>query len=96
MMDKHFYDDLYKMGSRYGEHMMNGLEQTFLLEQARNETKMNQGIETSASSHVMEYYTPKSVRRVLEYMAMDYVMLKIPIPEWVSQILEQETASVAV
>jgi len=59
--------------------------------QARNESKLNEGIERSASSHVIEYYTPKSLRRVLEYMAIDYVMLKLPIPEWAEQILEQDS-----
>jgi len=79
------------MGLRYGQGMMNEFDQVFHLEQARNESKLNQGIERSASSHVMEYYTPKSLRRVLEYMAIDYVMLKLPIPEWAEQILEQDS-----
>jgi hypothetical protein len=78
------------MGLQYGERVMDGLEKIFHLEQARNKNATNRGIETSASSHVMEYYTAKSVRRVLEYMAMDYFMLNIEIPEWAERILAQD------
>ena len=88
MMDENFYNDLNRMGVRYGERMMNGLESTFHLKQALSNATKNHGIETSASSHVFEYYTPKSVRRVLEYMAMDYVTLNMSIPEWAEQILK--------
>lgn len=80
------------MGQRYGEHMMNGLEHVFQLEQALHEAKTNRGIERLASSHVLEFYTPTSARRVLEYMAIDYVMFNLSIPAWVEGILEQDAA----
>lgn len=90
MMDANFYDDLNRLGLRYGERMMNTLENVFHFQQARVENKRNQGVETSASSHVMEFYTPKTLRKVLEYVAIDYYLLNIPIPAWAERMLEQD------
>jgi hypothetical protein len=69
--------------------MMNTLENVFHFQEARVDNKTNQGVETSASSHVMEYYTPKTLRQVLEYVAIDYYLLNIPIPAWAERMLEQ-------
>ena len=89
-MDGNFYDDLNRLGQRYGANFASGLEQVFHVSKKLNNATKNQGIETSASSHVMEYYSAKTVRRVLEYMAIDYVLLGIPIPEWAEQMLLEE------
>ena len=50
----------------------------------------NVGVETAAKSHVEEYYTPASVRRVLEYTAVDYVLLGMPVPDWAQRMLQQQ------
>jgi Sulfotransferase family len=51
------------------------------------------GVETGASSLVESIYTPHSLRRVLEYTAIDYVMLDLPIPDWAEQMLLREEKS---
>ena len=48
------------------------------------------GKETQASNHVKEYYTATSVRRALEYFAIDYVRLNLNVPQWVHEILDEE------
>lgn len=83
-MGEHFYDDLRKMGDRYG--ITKELQQVF---EFQNQTT-NYGIETSASSHVLEYYTPRTVKRVLQYLAMDYVTLNLPIPTWAEEMMQND------
>mmetsp|Transcript_2959 Transcript_2959/g.8104 ORF Transcript_2959/g.8104 Transcript_2959/m.8104 type:complete len:467 (-) Transcript_2959:296-1696(-) len=48
------------------------------------------GIETGAAEKVLEYYTPHTVRRVLEYYAIDYVTLGLPVPDWAEALLRSE------
>jgi hypothetical protein len=88
IMGTNFYKELGRMGQRYGERVMNSLEDIFHMNQALNET--NHGIERSASFHVLDFYTPRSTRRVLEYMAIDYVMFNLPIPEWAEEIIAKD------
>ena len=57
IMGKNFYEELDRMGQRYGERVASSLEHIFHMEKARNET--NHGIERSASVHVLDFYTPK-------------------------------------
>jgi hypothetical protein len=83
-----FYHDLERLGRQFRGTLPDALEKVFHISDRLNNT--NQGIETSASSHVLDYYTPKTLRQVLEYFAIDYVLLDIPIPDWAKQILEQE------
>ena len=90
MMNGSFYRDLERLGQRYGEKDTKRLEQVFDVQHYLNASTHNHGIETSASSRVLEYYSPKTVRRVLEYTAIDYVLLGIPIPEWAEQMLLEE------
>jgi hypothetical protein len=52
--------------------------------------KPNQGVETNAAKQVLDYYTPHTVRRVLEYYAIDYVTLGLPIPDWAEKMLLSE------
>jgi len=85
-MNEGFYSDLEKMGKQLG--ITRELQSVFSYKN-RTSTK-NQGVETAASSHVLEYYTPRTVKRVLEYLSMDYVMLNMPIPDWAVQLLESE------
>jgi len=47
------------------------------------------GVETGAAGKVLDYYTPHTVRRVLEYYAMDYVTLGLPIPRWADEMLSR-------
>lgn len=51
---------------------------------------INVGIETKASDKVLQYYTPKSLRRVLEYVSIDYMLLGLDIPRWAEEMLLRE------
>lgn len=86
-MGRNFYSDLRKMGKLYG--ITDELQNVFHFE---NQTT-NHGVETSASLYVLEYYSPRTVKRVLEYLSMDYLMLNLPIPKWALQMLDQEDMS---
>lgn len=83
-----FYHDMEHLGRQFRGTLPDALEKVFHISDRLNNT--NQGIETSASSHVLDYYTPKTLRQVLEYFAIDYMLLDIPIPDWAKQVLEQE------
>ena len=66
------------------------MENVFKLSQKLStNSNTNKGVETSASKQVMDYYTPHTVRRVLEYYAMDYTTLGLPIPKWAEEMLLQ-------
>lgn len=87
-----FYNDLETLGNQFGERMQGAMQQVFRVgdAQANNNDRRN-GVEQSASSHVLEFYTPKTLRQVLEYVSIDYVLLNLTIPEWAERmLLEQE------
>eukprot|EP00593_Proboscia_inermis_P005764 CAMPEP_0171324716 /NCGR_PEP_ID=MMETSP0816-20121228/116362_1 /TAXON_ID=420281 /ORGANISM="Proboscia inermis, Strain CCAP1064/1" /LENGTH=97 /DNA_ID=CAMNT_0011823725 /DNA_START=510 /DNA_END=803 /DNA_ORIENTATION=- len=44
---------------------------------------------TGASSLVQQYYTPQSVRRVLQYLSIDYTLLDLDIPDWAEEMLAE-------
>lgn len=49
------------------------------------------GIKGSGTSdQVSKFYTPATVRKVLEYMAIDYVVLNLTVPIWAEEILLKE------
>jgi hypothetical protein len=45
---------------------------------------------TNAPEYVREYFTAASVRRALEYFAVDYVELGLKIPGWVHDVLAED------
>ena len=45
---------------------------------------------TNAPEYVREYFTAASVRRALEYFAVDYVELGLEIPGWVHGVLAED------
>jgi hypothetical protein len=45
---------------------------------------------TNAPEYVREYFTAASVRRALEYFAVDYVELGLEIPGWVHDVLAED------
>jgi hypothetical protein len=81
-----FYQDLRRLTEQYPalEHLV---EKLFHMDENENVT-LNQGVETKAASRTLKFYTPpRTVRRVLEYTAIDYVMLGLPIPSWAERML---------
>jgi len=87
-MGTNFYRDLETMQKRY-PGLEPGFEEIFKLStRLRSESgNVNKGVETGAAKKVLEFYTPHTVRRVLEYYAIDYIALGLPIPEWAEEML---------
>ena len=46
--------------------------------------------QTKHKTPMLRYYTARTVRRVLQYMSIDYVLLGLPIPQWAEDLLQQE------
>lgn len=83
-MGERFYHDLDEMGRQFG--LTKQLQFVF---NYQNQTA-NQGVEHSAPLHVLEYYTPTTVRKVLEYVAVDYVMLNMTLPKWARDMMDSK------
>jgi hypothetical protein len=45
---------------------------------------------TKASAKVYRYYSPRAVRRGLEYLSIDYVTLGLEVPDWAREILRDD------
>ena len=45
---------------------------------------------TQAPRKVAHFYTAQSVRKALEYMSIDYVLLGLSVPEWAKQMLRED------
>ena len=97
-----FYSDLQEMGQMFGKKADGVIQDIFdyktkLKEEkggknrdmAGNRQGSPHGIEMKASEKVLEYYTPELVRKVLEYTAIDYVLLNMTIPDWAEEMLRQ-------
>jgi hypothetical protein len=70
--------------------LKDSIEVAFSLTKRLNFTS-HTGVETNAAAKVLEYYTPKTVRRVLEFYALDYILLNLSIiPDWAEEMLSQE------
>jgi hypothetical protein len=90
LMGPNFYDDVHRMGLRYGDRMMEALNKVFDVERKFHEKVTNTGVERSASTLVEEYYSAKTVKRALEYYAIDYVTLGLEIPDWAQKMLRDD------
>ena len=97
-----FYADLQAMGQLFGQKADDAIQEIFDYKTKLSETEANrnatnatssqvspQGIEMKASEKVLQYYTPELVRTVLEYTAVDYVLLNMTVPEWAEEMLRQ-------
>jgi hypothetical protein len=98
IMGTTFMSELDRMATRYGGLLPYVLEDTFHYRtKLANETILataNVGADnahgTKAPSKVYQYYSPQSVRRALEYLSIDYVMLGFAVPEWAKEILRND------
>ena len=100
MMGKTFMSELDRMATRYGGILPNVLEDAFHYRtKLANETLLattttNVGADnahgTQAPSKVYRYYSPRSIRRALEYLSIDYVMLGFDVPDWAKEILRND------
>lgn len=89
-MDRNFYNDLSALGEKFGGNMSASLEEVFNVTENMKKNVRNTGKETRSPDHVKEYYSGKTIRRVLRYLSIDYVKLNLKVPEWAQEILEEE------
>lgn len=103
-MGEEFHDNLREFGSRY--KMLEKVQEVFNLvpvnkTQSKNSTDQESRLRKkrfalertgSSSKRIKEYYTPRTLRRALEYLSIDYSTkgLNLPIPQWVDEMLQQE------
>lgn len=85
-MGSDFHEELIELGQIYGEPLNSSLYKQFSVGKKHRE-KRNQ----AALKKILEFYSPRTIRRVLEYLSIDYIRLDLPIPEWVDEILLSET-----
>ena len=91
-MNTTFDQTLDALISRYGGRFGDKIDEVFELSSKREVTSKGIGlsiVETKYLDRALKYYTPRSLRRVLEYMSMDYVLLKMEIPEWAKTMLRE-------
>ena len=99
IMGKRFMSELNRMATRYGGILPNVLDDAFhyrtkLANETLFATTTNVGADnahgTQAPSKVYQYYSPRSIRRALEYLSIDYVMLGFDVPDWAKEILRND------
>ena len=83
-----FYRDLTTLTKKYPP-IEDDFEQTFKLSKRGGRDNMG-GVETGAANQVLEYYTPRTVRRVLQYYAIDYITLNLTVPLWAEDMLRED------
>jgi hypothetical protein len=89
-MGEEFYRDLDRLKNQYPQ-LEQGIEQIFeLTTHGISQVTNHKGVETGAAGRVLDFYTPHTIRRVLQYYAIDYVLLNLTIPQWAEDILKEE------
>lgn len=83
-MDDNFYRDVEEVSNRFPA-IANATEKVFQLK--ANAGKLSVGTETKSKTYILEYYTSNTVRKVLQYYAVDYVELGLTIPQWAIDML---------
>ena len=86
-MDETFYQELRRFLQRY-PNLKTEVEAVSKLEGKEEDTSV--GIEHQAALHARQYFTPNTVRKVLQYYAIDYTLLGLNIPDWAEDILQQD------
>jgi len=87
-MDTNFYRDLHRLSTQFGDEMSIALDTVFDYREKINNT--NIGKETKSPDQVKEYYSGRLVRRMLEYLSIDYIMLNFTVPDWAREMLEND------
>lgn len=86
--------DLDKMANRFGGRLPILLDKFFGYKNHTRNKHINVGSDkghgTKAPEKVAQFYTPRSLRRALEYVSIDYVVLGLRVPEWARQMLKED------
>ncbi|KAL7522447.1 hypothetical protein ACHAWX_007130 [Stephanocyclus meneghinianus] len=99
-MGKSFMSELDRMASRYGGLLLQSLNDAFQYKShVINETNASEGNVGANNSHgtkaptkVAKYYSPRALRRALEYLSIDYVSLKLEVPDWAREMLREDNS----
>jgi len=99
-MGKDFYFDLNRMANQFGGQLPEILNSTFgykdhvMIGNHENTGKQGSGHAMHTPAKVARFYTARTVRRALEYLSIDYVMLGLQVPEWARQMLKEESSTI--
>ena len=96
-MGKSFMLELHRMSTKYGGVLPDTLNEIFNYQSQLDKTenaKDNVGASnrhsTRAPAKVAKYYSPRAVRRALEYLSIDYVTLGLEVPDWAREMLRND------
>lgn len=92
MMNGDLVQDLQRFKESYPE-LSRTVDSVFALNVSSVDSTTSSGVETKAAEKTKQYYSPHTVKRVLEYYSIDYVMLDIPIPQWAEEMLAQDAGA---
>ncbi len=97
-MNEDFHFHLERMVNQFGGNLDNVLDGAFGYKQYtvdRNNKHKNVGTlkdhGTLAKIRVREYYTAATVRKGLEFMSIDYILLGLDVPDWAKEMLNDDT-----
>lgn len=97
-MGKNFMFELDRMANQFGGQLPEVLNASFSyiehvkFGEQKNTGKEKNGHATHAPAKVQQFYTAQTVRRGLELLSIDYVLLGLEVPEWARQMLKDDTA----
>ena len=87
MMGENFHQELGRFQAQYPS-LTKDVDRVFALKS--HQSSVNPGIERQASKHTRTFYTPNTIRRVLQYTSIDYMLLNLKIPQWAEDILQSD------
>eukprot|EP00956_Cyclotella_meneghiniana_P026206 scaffold56133_cov71-Cyclotella_meneghiniana.AAC.5 len=91
-MGKSFMSELDRISTTYGGLLPDTLNEIFdyksQLDKIVVGAENNHG--TQAPAKVARYYSPRAVRRALEYLSIDYVTLGLEVPGWARDMLRND------
>jgi hypothetical protein len=97
IMGRDFARELDRMARRYGGSLPDALDDAFKYRSNLvNETFVDNNVGsdkahgTKAPAKVHRYYSPRAVRRALEYLSIDYVALGLEVPSWAREMLRDD------
>ncbi len=87
--------ELERMADQFGGPLPDVLNSTFkymdlVKLQRKNTGNLVKRHSTHAPAKVQQFYTAHAVRRGLEYLSIDYVLLGLEVPEWARQMLQDD------
>ena len=94
-MGQDFMLELDRMANQFGGPLPEILNASFGYMEHIDSGKKNTGKDnnrhaTHAPAKVKQFYTAQTVRKGLELLSIDYVLLGLEVPEWARQMLRED------